>query len=115
MLLLVLLGVASQRPSSERPSSELLRGAGFAGGPMATPHAPLGGAAANTSMRALAATGAAHVQLYSTWTCQRRCERITKIPQLWMIIVILGYLFLSSVYLFYSFGVDWSRCSRRWL
>ena len=62
MLLLVLLGTASQRPSSE-----LLRGAGFAGGPMATPHAPLGGAAANTSMRALAATGAAHVQLYSTW------------------------------------------------
>lgn len=44
-----------------------IRGSGFTGGPMAATQTPLGGPAARRSLAALAATGASHVRLYSTW------------------------------------------------
>lgn len=70
MLLLAVHAAALAAAAPRRPLLDdafaTIHGAGFAGGPMATPHAPLGGAASNASLTALAATGASQMQLYST-------------------------------------------------
>ena len=68
MLLLTTLAFAAVLGSQQQQlSPAAIRGSGFAGGPMAAVQTPLGGAAANKSLAALAATGATHVRLYSTW------------------------------------------------
>lgn len=54
--LLALACVAAQRLANMDSSINRapIRGSGFAGGPMASPHTPLGGVASNASLKALA-------------------------------------------------------------